>query len=148
MRLHAGLSTEVDRLVKAALRAGRVPSSVKLRLQTVLVSQKEDYEAVLKNRFSNRIREDEETRKLVAEGAIRQLSVRRQFVEQKFADLLKAHAGKVASQLSEETVLLLTLAAAREKNATAFELWSGELRRRKPQAEVETWIRSLRAEIG
>lgn len=148
MRLHAGLGSEVDRLVKGALRGGRITSDVKNRIYTVMVSQREDFDAVLKSRLSERIRNDEETRKLVARAAIKQLEIRRRFVREEFAELLKAHAKEDATQLSQETVLLLTLAAAREKNTTAFDLWSGELRRRNPQPEIETWIKSLRAEIG
>lgn len=148
MRLHAGLGSEVDRLVKGALRGGRITSDVKNRIYTVMVSQREDFDAVLKSRLSERIRNDEDTRKLVAQAAIKQLEIRRRFVREEFAELLKAHAKEDATQLSQETVLLLTLAAAREKNTTAFDLWSGELRRRNPQPEIETWIKSLRAEIG
>lgn len=148
MCLHAGLATEVKRLVEAALRAGRVPDTVVARIQSALVTDKATYENLLQSQFQDQVRNSPEVRKLVAKAALRQLEVRKQFVERRYADLLRKFSDQQPTSLPDETVLLLTLSAAQQKNTTALDLWSGELRRRNPHPEVEAWVRTLSTTKG
>ena len=54
-----------------------------------------------------------------------------------------SHAAAPPESVGDETVLLLVLAAASEREGKAWAVWSQELRRRFRDPEVEKWLLTL-----
>lgn len=84
---------------------------------------------------------------IAEETLISLLEDRRLFLEDKFPDFLAKHRESKPTELIDETVILLVLAAASEPQNPDFFRWSQELERRFPQPEVATWLESLKTEI-
>ena len=99
-------------------------------------------------RFLEAVRRDPALRRATEESARRLLGLRQRFVRREFGPLLRDHAGAEPTEQTDEAVLLLTVAAAREKDLPRFETWSRELRRRTPVAVVDRWVAQLRAEAS
>jgi len=99
----------------------------------------------LKAQLLQQINSNPDVRRAAITGAVQQLSVRQKFVGRKYRELLDGCSAQNAIELPDETVLMLTLSAARLRDAAAFDRWSQELKRRYPTAEMEKWLKELRA---
>lgn len=144
---HEGVAAETRILLEAALRGDRVSPELRAefrQFQLPVATGGTNADPALTRRLSNYFRQHPAELGLAVTGAVKQLALRRQFLEKKYADILRAHAAAEPTGLADETVLLLVLAAASETNATALDSWSQELRRRFPEKEVEQWLQTLR----
>lgn len=138
---HSGLERDTRTMLFAALRAGRVKPEHRDTLQSLASGRPST--AVSKS-FKTLLKSDPESRELAGRVAIRQLEHRRKFLARQYAELLQEHAASDAVAQPDETVLLLTLSAARQLDRPALDRWSQELKRRNPQPEVDQWIKNLR----
>ena len=80
---------------------------------------------------------------VMTQAAVRQLQMRQKFLSRDYAGLLADHAAAPPESVGDETVLLLVLAAASEREGKAWAVWSQELRRRFRDPEVEKWLLTL-----
>ena len=143
---HAGFGYEAQRLLRSALNGGRVKPELRPRIEAL------GYDSVtnaapsptFKPDFAKLLQTSPESRELAGKVAIQQLEVRRQFLQKQYPQLLRDHEEAHPPTLPDETVLLLTLSAAKLTNTPALDRWSQELRRRYPQPEVQSWLATLK----
>ena len=142
---HAGVERETRAMLLAALRAGRVKQELRGRIESLALGQPDAAAATaFKSNLCNLLKGDADSRELAGRIAIHQLEIRRQFLAKQYRQLLREHATADAAGQPDETVLLLTLSAARQADTPALDRWSQEIKRRYPQPEVEQWIKGLR----
>jgi len=142
---HAGVEGETRAMLRAALRGRRVKQALRIKLETLATAQPDTATATaFKSNLGKLLQGDAESQTLAGRVAIRQLEIRRQFLAKNYAQLLREHASAEAPGQPDETVLLLTLSAARQSDTLALDRWSQEIKRRYPQPGVEQWIQSLR----
>jgi hypothetical protein len=146
MLQHAGVAGETSRLIRAALRATRVSAELRPELAALLKSD-DDPQALreLRDGLAEYLKRDPAARQVAVSSAIQQLALRQRFVRREYSSILEEHRGTDPLRLPEETVLLLTLAAARQGDALELERWSQEVKRRTPTQEVAQWIRDIRS---
>lgn len=138
---HAGLERDTRTMLFAALRGGRIKPEQRDAVRS-LASEKAP--TVASASFKTLLKSDPESRELAGRVAIHQLELRRKFLAREYGELLKDYAASDAVAQPDETVLLLTLSAARQLDRPALDRWSQELKRRNPQPEVDQWIKNLR----
>lgn len=144
MRLHAGLSNDTAAMLQAALRGGRVRDAQRTELVAMLNAPRDKGVLdELKAQFLRRMNSSQAVRDAVRAGALRQIALRKTFVLKKYRELLDEYRDMPPIQLPDESILLLTLSAAQEKDASAWPVWSGELLRRFPTPEVKKWLNQL-----
>jgi hypothetical protein len=145
LRLHAAFANDTAAMLQAALKAGRVPEE--LRAEVVAAVKAPADPATLddlRQQFLQRLKADPDLQRAAVTGAVRQLEVRQQFAGRKYRELLDGKSVDNPLELPDETVLMLTLAAAKVRDEPAFERWSQELTRRYPTAEIRQWLNQLR----
>lgn len=138
---HAGLERDTRTMLFAALRAGRVNPELRDSLQSLTSGRPTP---LVSASLRTLLKSDAESRELAGRVAIRQLELRRKFLAHQYGALLQEHATSDVVAQPDETVLLLTLCAARRSDQPALDRWSQELKRRNPQPEVNQWIQNLR----
>ena len=115
-------------MLRAALRAGRVKPELRANLETIADPAKEVANAAdIKANLSKLWASDPASRELAGRVAIKQLELRRQFLGKQYSQILRDHAHVNPTAQPDETVLLLTLCAAREADADALDRWSGNV---------------------
>lgn len=145
--LDSGVRNETWLMLRAAMRGGRVPRAIRPALDRLVVAPGlNPTPAETRARFLEAVRRDPALRRATEESARRLLGLRQRFVRREFGPLLRDHAAVEPTEQTDEAVLLLTVAAAGEKDLPRFETWSRELRRRTPVAAVDRWVAQLRAE--
>ncbi len=146
LRFQAGLANDTAVILQAALKAGRVRQNLRGELVGIL-SAPRDAKALeeIKAQLVRQIETDPNTRAAAITSAKQQLSIRQQFLEKKYRELLDQHRDRPAVDLPDETVLMLVLSAAQLREVAALNLWSQEMKRRYPTPDVEKWIRELHA---
>lgn len=145
LRLHAALGGDTAAMLQAGLSGGRVRRDLRPQIVEVVNAPLDQATMEdLKNRMLRQIDGDPALRRAALTGAVQQLTVRQQFVGRKYRELLDQQGARPALDQPDETVLMLTLAAARLQDAAAFERWSQELKRRYPTSEIEQWLNQLR----
>lgn len=142
MLAHDGRRGEAAAILSAAYRGGRVPERLKPQVLATLAAAARTDRAVPPS-VAALVRADEGAKRVFVAAVERQLSARVRFLKGEDAPLIADYAATGADEASDEIVLLLTLSAARAKDAAAFDRWSGELARRFPQPEVTQWIHTL-----
>lgn len=142
---HAGLERETRAVLRGALRGGRVHPELRTQLETLATGAPEpSTPTAVQNRLAPLLQGTPESRALAGQVAIQHLEIRRQFLQKHYAQLLGQHTHADPAAQADETVLLLTLSAARQADARALDRWSQEIKRRFPEPEVEQWIKNLR----
>jgi hypothetical protein len=144
---HGGLTREARLVLGAALRAGRLSE----RLQPIVrrlaaLSSPAAIGQVGRASLARVLKDGTGARAAVVTGLRRLEANRRLFLQGNYTRLLaEAHPGGPLTA-TDETVVLLTLAAARTNDRAALERWSQELRRRRPERRVERWLQRIRAD--
>lgn len=147
MLQHAGLANEAAIMLRAALRGGRIAPSIQTNLITRLTPPDPDVSReVLKDRLKDYLMNSAQGRDLATAATTRQLELRRRFVQRDYRGLLEDHRLADPVNLPNETVLMLFLAAAQEKDLAALDRWSQEVKRRVPTTEVAQWVKTITAE--
>jgi hypothetical protein len=147
MLQHAGLANEAGIMLRAALRGGRIEPPLQTNIMTLLMPADADAsQDALRARLSEYLLNNPQGRKLATAATARQLDLRKRFVERDYRGLLEDHRLADPVSLPNETVLFLFLAAAHEKDATALDRWSQEVKRRVPTAEVQEWVKQITGE--
>lgn len=146
MRMQSGSARETAVLLQGALRGGRVPEPIRPQLIAWVKAPSEPVSMEdLKRRMLERIRRDPKLKEAAIAGAAQQLEVKQKFVGKHYRELLDAHRGAAAMEQPDETVLMLTLSAARLKDEMELDRWSKELRRRHPSTDTDTWLNQIRS---
>jgi hypothetical protein len=144
LRRHAGLAGETLLLLKAALKSGRVPASIRPPLIALASAEGErTVAAQLQARVAEIMREDTPRRASLVAAVERQLQMRQRFLRGDHAGLIASHVAAVDINLPDETLLLLVLSSSQTRAIPEFERWSRELRRRFPDPSVESWLQTL-----
>lgn len=143
--LHAGLHKDATAMIAGALNGGRVPEQLKPQLLNLLpkdgaLGKLQE----LKNNWLKMAAENPEIKKAALKAAEKQLSLRQKFLEKNYQGILKDYHGQPPLEAADETVLILTLAAAKYQDSPAFSIWSQELERRYPNPEVQAWLEKIR----
>jgi hypothetical protein len=141
---HAGFGPEAQRMLRAALRAGRVKPELRGKMEALATAAPAADVTAFKGDLRRWLQGDAQGRELAGRVAIQQLEIRRRFLRKEYAELLRGHAHVTPASQPDETVLLLTLSAATQGDTPALDRWSQELKRRHPQPEVEQWLGSLK----
>ena len=144
LRLHAGYAGETGTMLLAAIKANRMAEKLRAPVAALLRAAGGGPAAgAFDPQLTQLLQAQPALRAAVTAGIVRQLQLRQKFIRRDYAGLLADHAGTAPASLGDETVLLLVLAAASERNPTAWAVWSQELRRRYRDPEVEKWLHSL-----
>ena len=142
MRQHAPSTRDTAVLVAGALNGGRVPKGLLTDLAEVikepLVLDKEAFAAALKA--------DPVLAKAATAAAGRMLALRQAFASNQFREVVEMNRKADPLEATDEAVLLTFLAAAQIKDQPMTDRWSQELRRRKPSAEINQWIKQIKTE--
>lgn len=147
MLTHAGAGRETRSMLAAALRGGRVESDLSAVIRQMVVEIDYASETSERLRLTARIKSDEAFRKHVVRGASKQLEIRRAFMERRYDELVQTSRESSVLEQTSETVMLLSLAAARIGDNGEFSRWTNELKRRIPSDETQAWINELSAAI-
>lgn len=144
-RWHAALANNTAVLIQGALRAGRVPQELRGELVKILALPS-DANALSQQRSNllEQINGDDQLRRAAVTGATRQIAARHSFVNREYRELLEAYRLADPAETPDESILLLTLSAARVSDSSHFHQWSQELKRRYPMAQIERWLEELR----
>lgn len=144
-RLHAGLRKNATAMIAGALRGGKITERLKPHLMNLLPKTESfENQEELKNSWLKMVGENPEIQRAALKAAEKQLSLRKKFVEKKYQEILKDYSSKPLLEASDETVLLVTLAAAKNQDRPAFSIWSQELERRHSDPEVQAWLEKIR----
>jgi hypothetical protein len=146
MLRHAGVGGDTRSMVSAAIRGRRMDPSVKAELSALVADRpgRADATGILQTNLLEYLKRDSAARDIAISAATNQLQFRQRFARGEHQALLTEHKLSHPVNLPEETVLLLTLAAAGERNALDLDRWSQELKRRNPSPEVASWIQEIK----
>ena len=148
MMQHAGVGTEAVRIVRGALRAGRVPQDVRTSLtQAISRIEQRHVDPELNAKLSSYLKNHPDVQAAAVKAITNQLELRRTFASRHYREVLEQFRKSEPITLPEETILFLVLSAAHESEIPSFERWSAELKRRNPQPEVAQWIRQIKTEM-
>lgn len=148
LTLNPALRPEADTLIRAALRGGRIPEALRPGFVEALKTKPAPQAlGTMRTETASFLRQHPDIQSAAVTGAVRQLDFRQAFLKHDFARLLSQNQATEPMNASDETVLLLVLAAARQADRPAFDQWSQELRRRHPEPEVNRWLKELRNDI-
>ena len=146
LKLVSERKSEVDRIVLAALRGGRLKNKIASLLSTSNNSKPE-----LTPEFKNRLRQAIKRKGLAATIAINSarqiLRFRKYFVDEKYLMLLYSIKDSPPEQLTTETITLCFLSSIHLKDVIQIELWGDELKRRHSEKEVGLWVDHLSKRI-
>lgn len=145
IRQHAGLRPDVDLLISGALRGGGISSEIRPALVALSRNTPADPEisTARMNELKKRLESDANLRRIATAATVRQLALRKQFIEKDYQQLLTDHRKTAPHSVPDETALLLLLSAASLADDEALDRWSLEVRRRYPSPEVRDWIQTL-----
>jgi hypothetical protein len=141
---HGGVRFETLNMLLAALRAGRFKPELRGDLEKLASAAAAADSSPFRDDLQNWLQRNDGSREIAGRVAIRQLEIRRQFLQKEYARLLRDHAASNPTSQPDETVLLLTLSAATQTGTSELDRWSQELKRRYPQPEVQQWLETLR----
>lgn len=140
MKLNHPTAREADLLMAGALRAGRVPQSLRADLARLIKETPKLEKAALTEALAS----NPSLAAAATEAASRQLALRQAFASNRFAEVVEKVRDRDPSEASDETVLLAFLSAAKVGERPLADLWAQELRRRRPTAETAQWIAEIR----
>ncbi|MFK7851150.1 MAG: hypothetical protein AB8D78_09250 [Akkermansiaceae bacterium] len=140
MKLNSPTAREADQLMAGALRAGRVPKSLRADLARLIKERPKLDKAAL----AEALKSNPAFAAAATEAASRQLALRQAFASNRFAEVVEKIRDIDPSVASDETVLLAFLSAAKVGDRPLTDRWAQELRRRKPTAETAKWIAEIR----
>jgi hypothetical protein len=144
---HGGLTREARMVLGAALRAGRLPERLQLIVRRLAaLSSPAAIGQVGRASLARVLKDGTGARAAVVTGLRRLEANRRLFLQGSYKTLLAEAPPGGPLTATDETVVLLTLAAARTNDQGALQRWSQELRRRRPERRVERWLQRIRAD--
>lgn len=145
LRMQSPLANDTAAMLQAALKAGRVPQKLRPELLAVLETPY-DKAALeqMKAQLLAAMHSTPDLRNAAIAGAEQQLAARQKFAQKKYREMLAEYRERAPESLPDETVLMLVLGSAQEKDSAAFSPWSQELTRRYPTPEVQKWIKQIR----
>jgi hypothetical protein len=146
MLRHAGVGGDTRSMVSAAVRGRRMDPKVKAELSALVAGRQRGADAtgILQTNLLEYLKRDSAARDIAISAATNQLQFRQRFARGEHQALLAEHKLSHPVNMPEETVLLLTLAAASERSALDLDRWSHELKRRNPSPEVASWIQEIK----
>lgn len=144
LRINSGFTKEVDTLIYAALRGGRIAASV----ASLLIDLISVPASLVEPEFSSADRDAvinpaHPAGKLALKSAQQLLSQRQQFVNRDYAALLQLNANRTPAILATETITLSFLAAVATGNRLQADRWGQEIKRRHPDQETIEWLAEL-----
>ena len=142
LKLQAPCSRDVEVLMAGALAGDRVPETLRGELARLIKGMPLPNKKLLATNLEN----NPAFAKAAIDGAARALALRQAFASNRFREVLEKVHSADPLRATDETVLLAFLSAARLKELSAAELWSGELLRRNPNEETRKWIATIRVE--
>lgn len=145
LRHHSGYTSEVDGMIYAALKGGRVTSVLFSELVDLVSTSSADSNMSLgSGEFADMLeQQDERALQLGVESAKQILKQRQHFARREFDRVLQMNINKLPANLTTESVTLSFLAAAALKDAMQVELWGQEIKRRHPDQETLEWLATI-----
>lgn len=145
---HAGLGGDCRRLLRAALRGGRVPADLRdLLLRTLYPVEDTFGSAASMELLRERLAGQPEVAEAVAGAARSLLDLQRLFLERDYQTIRDRCIGLDPVGQADRTVLLAYLASASLPDKAEASRWSSELLRRYPNSEMKEWIQAIRKEM-
>ena len=142
--LHAGLSSEMRRMIAGALKSGRVSAKVEGPLRQALVLEPDPAEVrAFKRKLKEELILDSSTGRAAVASMKQMLETRKLFLQRNYQAIINQHRSANPMALPDESVLLLLLSGARLGNQLEMDRWGQEIKRRYPNQEVIDWVSEL-----
>ncbi len=148
MQFNSGVANEAQRVIAAALRAGRMPATVRNEM-TDLLRQAQGTRAAtgLTARLAGFLAGNGAAKAAATQAVTAQLAVRKAFSQKQYASLLGQFREHAPMALTDETLLILFLSAARTADVPSTDRWAQELKRRNPSPHVAQWVSHIRSQV-
>ena len=142
--LHAGLSSEMRRMIAGALKSGRVSANVQEPLRQALVLEPDPAEVrAFKRKLKEELILDSSTGRAAVASMKQMLETRQLFLQRNYQTIIDQYRSANPMALPDEAVLLLLLSGARLGNQLEMDRWGQEIKRRYPNQEVIDWVSEL-----
>jgi hypothetical protein len=138
------LQQQAGLLLAGALRRGRLRDEVRDLIEEIERRETAGDDFDLRNRLRLALTEDSALKEAAITVAKQQLDLRRAFAQSDFGEVLDYGEANDAGASSNETVLLVYLAAMGERQEELSDRWGTELRKRFPGKETLAWMESLK----
>ena len=140
---HAGLRSEVQRTILAALSAGQLPGRYARELSSIASGGSDSSATKIRDHVKQAIRNDRRIADLATDSAGGIQKNRQMFLEGDFQLLLNEQWGIDPLNMTTETVLMLFLSSLRTGEQAMATTMGQELKRREPDLESIRWIDRL-----
>jgi len=141
---HAGLSSEMRRMIAGALKSGRVSARIQEPLRQALVLETDPAEVrEFKRKLKGELILDSSTGRAAVASVKQMLETRKLFLQRDYQAIIDQHQTANPMALPDEAVLLLLLSGARLENQLEMDRWGQEIKRRYPNQEVIDWVSEL-----
>lgn len=145
---HAGLSSEVRRMIFGALKSGRVSEKVDKPLRRLLALNKDKAEvAALKRTLQQELLMNSSTGKIAVSSVKQMLDTRKLFMQKDYQKILNQHQDTNPLTLPNEAVLILFLSGVKLADRLEMDRWGQEIKRRYPNREVVGWVSKLTTSV-
>lgn len=142
--LHAGLSSEMRRMIAGALKSGRVSAEVEGHLRQALFLEPDPAEVrAFKRKLKEELILDSSTGRAAVASMKQMLETRKLFLQRDYQAIIDQYQTANPMALPDESVLLLLLSGARLENQLEVDRWGQEIKRRYPNQEVTDWVSEL-----
>lgn len=148
LNLHAGLRLDTQELLRAALRANRVPQSLKGELLKIIypTSDNEDQATRLAD-VRTLLENNPDKAEQVVKASVPLLEAQKLFMSRSYGEIVRRFSEIDPVDQADRMVVIILLSAARENDKRNFTRWSQELYRRYPTTEMKQWIDSIRNQV-
>jgi hypothetical protein len=151
LRENEATASEAEMLLIGAWRGGRIPEALQPEFARFLLDlagfePEENTDSVTPEQteeLRKLLSEDEQLFQWAIDGLASLQEDRRLFLQEDYAVLLTRHANR-EYPVTNETLLLLVLAASAEGTKGVFDGWAEELQLRFPEPEVREWLQTIR----
>lgn len=145
---HAGLSSEVRRMIFGALKSGRVSEKVDKPLRRLLALNNDKAEvAALKRTLQEELLVNSSAGKIAVSSVKQMLDTRKLFLQKDYQKILNQHQDTNPLTLPNEVILILFLSGVKQTDRLEIDRWGQEIKRRYPNREVAEWVSKLTTSV-
>jgi hypothetical protein len=145
---HAGMSSEMRRMILGALKSGRVSTKIEKPLRQVLArdSYPEELRA-FKSKLKTELHQNSSTGQIAVSSIKQLIETRNFFMQRDYQAISNQHQNTDPIALPNESVLILFLSGVQLEDRLEIDRWGQEIKRRYPNQEVINWVSDLTTSV-
>lgn len=144
INMHAGLTSEVRRMVAGAIHSGRISEKIITALRLAMSpNQNPALIRTFKQKLKRELVQGSVKNDIALLSAKHLLETRKLFLKRSYQKIVDRYKNAKPMALADESVLFLLLSSVEIKDRVEIDRWAQEIKRRYPDQEVINWIFEL-----